>query len=355
MYKINRNLDGKEGGAIPSSLEEGLKNRFASSLIDVSSDGDGDDGGEGDEGDEGDNKNPNSSGTPPQKPENNNNNNVDDDSDTPLSYLTKAYGINVEEDDDFKDLDLSDDSIDAIKTFYDKREGKVKQEAIKELFDSAPIVKDLIEHLQNGGSISTWKEEQQVREFNLNFEEDDVDGKSDFMIEVYRQRGISEKRAKLLVEALKDDNELDLEVEKEVKAIKDSREKEVNFKKEQEQKLFLEQQKEIEETVKTVSNIVKQGKLTNGYVIPESERKEFNQFILSESLSDKYEKLNFEQRLFLDYLVFKDFKIKALESRQQPNQPNVTRVKLKSEGGGGSGGRKGDSLSLSELKVLMNK
>jgi len=358
MY-INRNTDaGNEGGAIPTSLADGLKEKFASSFAEVETDESDDEGGKGSEEGEADSGEGNSI-EPKGKQENNKGKGDDDgehEEDSPLSYLAKQYGVDLEEDEDFKDLDLSDDSVDTIKTFFDKRENKVKQQAINELFEAAPVVKDLIEHLQKGGTISTWKEEQQVKEFNLTFEEDDIEGKSNFLIDVYKQKGLTEKRAKLLVEALKDDDELDSEVEKEIKTIKTTREKEVLAKKQKEEDDWKAEQKAIAETVEKVSNIVKKGTLINNFVIPEQERKQFNEFILSEDLSNKYEKLSYEQRLFMDYMVFKDFKLKALESKAAApsTRGNKPRVTLKSGGSSGSG-KKDDGLSLEDLKALSQK
>jgi hypothetical protein len=359
MYTINRNSDVNEGGAIPSSLAEGLKSKFASSLVDVEleEDNDVDDDDEDNEGsNQGNTGKSNVSTTSQSKNQSGNNNDDDNDDDSdvssPLSYLAKTYGINIEEDEDFKDLDLNDDSIDTIKKFYDKREEKVKQSAVNELFEAAPIVKDLIEHLQKGGSISTWKEEKAIDEMDLSFEDKSDEEKTQFLIDVYKQKGISERRAKLLIEALKDDDEFEDEVEKEANRIKQALSEKINAKKQAEYEEQQRRQKEIEETVKTVTDIVKKGKLVNNYVIPESERKEFNNFILSEELGKKYQNLTYEQRLFLDYLIFKDFKIKGLENKQIQQSAGSPRVKLKSEGGGSG---KNNSITLSELKLLMSK
>jgi hypothetical protein len=366
MY-INRNSDANDaGGAIPQDLAQGLKSKFGDFLTDVEpAETDEDEGGEGGEGDgdEGKNK-PNDKSTTTTDDGNTGDddgagdNGDGDDNSTPLSYLANVYGIDLEADEDFKDLNLADDSIDAIKSFYDKRETKVKQAAVQELFEAAPVIKDLIEHLENGGSISTWKEEQVTKEFKLEFAADDIDGKAAFMIQVYKDKGISEKRAKLLVEALKDDNELDGEVEKEASAIKQQREQSVADKKKAEQAAYQQEIENTKKVVETVSGIVKKGALINGFVIPEQERKDFNQFILSDKLTEKYEALSYEQRLFMDYMLFKDFKVKALEAKQVATTTNnKPRVTLKSNSGEGNSGSKKDpkQISFEELKALSSK
>lgn len=372
MYKvtINRNTgEGDSGGAtniLSNEATEAFKNRFGGNLIDPNSDdndykgddnGDaGDDKGEGDKGrEEGDSKNKKDG-----KEGNNGEGSGGDDgsgdsnSSTPLSYLVNKLGINLEEDEDFKDLDLEDDSIEAIEKFYGKREEKVKLNAVQEFIEEVPEVKDLIEHLTKGGSVKTWKQEQEAKELNIVFEKDDIDGKAAFMVEIYKNKGIPEKRAKLLVEALKDDNELDTEVDKEVETIKTSEQKKAAADKQREQQEFLENQARNKEVIEKVSGIVKQGKLVNNYVIPDTDKKAFNEFIFSEAISKKYETLSYEQRLMLDYIIFKDFKIKALETKIVDNSGvNKPRVRLSGgDGGSGSGGNKDNSITLADLKRM---
>lgn len=370
MYKvlINRNAGEGDGGGssyLSNETTEAFKNRFGDSLIDPNEE-QKDEGGKGDNGGAGDNKGEINEG------ESSNGSKKDDDkgaggegsgdndsagnnsSSTPLSYLVSKYGVDLENDEDYKDLDLTDDSIEAIEKFYGKREEKVKLSAVQEFMEEVPEVKDLVEHLTKGGSIKTWKQQQEAKELSIEFDKDDIDGKANFMLEVYKAKGIPEKRAKLLVEALKDDNELDSELETEVTAIKADRKQKADLDAKREIEQAEAARKANEEVVTKISGIVKQGKLVNDYVIPESDRKTFNEFIFSEELPKRYETLNYEQRLMIDYIIFKDFKIKALETKIVDNSGvNKTKVRIGSSGDGGSGaGSKDNSISLAELKRM---
>ena len=265
--------------------------------------------------------------------------------------MIKQYGYKPE---DFEDIDIKDDSVEGIKKFYDKRDELVKEAAKKEFLSTDPDIEDLIKHKQEGGSIETWKAKKQAAEFNLEFKADDIDGKSNFLVDVYKQKGLSEKRAKLLVEGLKDDDELDAEVEKEAGAIKVYLQQQADQRIAAEKEVARIEQEEITKTVTQVNSIIKEGNLQN-LVIPETDRKAFNEFVLSEKLTEKHEKLTLQQRLFIDYLVYKDFKVKGIEKQVATSSNKQTpRVRM-SATTGGDGGTEGKEWTLDELRAKTNK
>jgi hypothetical protein len=348
---------------IGKEAESSILEKFGSSIVEIEpagneggeGQGDGGEGGEGsggdgdNTGDEGQGNNTTTTTTTTTAADDNNSSG--DDLSTPLAILAQEYGL-ASDDEILKDLDLEDDSLDGIKTFYTRREEKVKTEAINELFEIVPEVKDLVTHLQNGGSIETWKEVKQAEAINVEFEETDVDGKSKFLIEIYKQRGISEKAAKRAVEALIDDNELNDEVKAEAEKFKQTKLAEATAKANAEAVELENTRKQNEQIVSQVNGIIKQGKLSHA-VIPDTERKSFNEFVLNgDALNSKYEKLTLDQRLFIDYLVYKDFKVGTLvKAAPQAPDNNKPRVRIKSDvNNGGKGGAQ--ELTLDDLRKM---
>jgi hypothetical protein len=272
------------------------------------------------------------------------------DEPTPISHLIKQYGYKVE---DFADIDIKDDSVEGIKKFYDKRDLLIKETARKEFLGEDPDIEDLIAHKQAGLSIESWKAKKEAESFKLEFEADDVEGKANFLTTVYVNRGVPEKRAKLLVEAIKDDNELDAEVAKETTTIKASLQQQADAKIESEKAALAKEAEDTLKVVNQVNSIIKEGNLDN-LIIPETDRKAFNEFVLSEKLTEKHEKLTLQQRLFIDYLVYKDFKVKGIE-KQVAKATGTPRVRMTATAGEGNDNGAKEWKSLDELKNAINK
>lgn len=268
-----------------------------------------------------------------------------DEPKTPIAALIKDYGYTVE---DFKDVDITDDSIEGIKKFNSIRDNLVKTAAVKELFEADPDLQDLLDHKKQGLSIDSWKQKKQAETFNIEFKEEDIDEMSDFMTKVYVGKGINEKRAKILVEGLKDDNELYSESKKEAAEIKENINKNADARIKAEKAEIAANEEENKKVVAQVTSIIKEGNLDN-VIIPEAERKDFGTFLLGDKLIEKHEKLTLKQRMLLDYIVYKDFKVKGLEKVIE-KQAASPRVRLGATGGGsGEGGTDGKEWKFDEL------
>lgn len=342
--------------AIPTEAKADFMAKYGSSMQDVeTTDDDEGDGSENPEGaDKGDDKS-NSNPAGNQKPDNNtddNNNGNEDEPETPLAILAKQYGYDAK-DEIFKDLDLEDDSIETITEFYNRREAVVQQSAINELFETIPEVKDLVTHLQQGGTVATWKEVKQAEEFNLDFAKEDIEGKTKFLMNVYKEKGLSEKAAKRAIEALIDDDELDSEVTANATKLKETMSAAAKAKADAELAQAKKDEEESIKVVNQVNNIVKTGKLSNA-VIPDTERKSFNEFVLSPKLNEAYEALTLEQRLFIDYMVFKGFKVPGLVKTEAP-KGEAKRVTIKSKGSDGGGNSSVGELTLEDLRKMSQR
>lgn len=350
--------------AIPTELKSDFMAKYGDKLQDVTDnagdDNDAGDGGNG-EGDNDKNKKPANTNTNTNTSTDADDGNADagdagdggsaegDEPSTPLTILAKQYGYDVK-DELFKDLDLEDDSIETITEFYNRREELVKQSAVNELVETLPEVGDLISHLQKGGSVETWKEVKQAEALKLEFAKEDMDGKSKFLTAVYKERGLSEKAAKRAIEALIDDNELDAEVETYATKYKETAAETAKTKAEAELKAAALAEENMRKTVTQVTNIVKSGKLSNA-VIPDTERKSFNEFVLSEKRDEAFEALTLDQQLFIDYMVFKGFKVQGLV-KTEAAKPDPKRVTIKSKGSSGDGKGNGKELTLEDLRKL---
>lgn len=356
-----------EVAAIPVELKSDFMAKYGDKLETVDTDNDGGEGGEGDEGGEnggaednkgneggqGDGGNPKpTTTTTGGDPAGNSAGGTTTELETPLAILAKQYGYDVN-DELFKDLDIEDDSIETITEFYNRREKLVQQNTINELFETVPEVKDLVTHLQQGGSVATWKEVKQAEELQLEFAKEDVEGKTKFLMQVYKDKGVSEKAAKRAIEALIDDDELDAEVETYANTLKEQKVKEASAKAAAELAAAKKAEEDSLKVVAQVNNIVKSGKLSNA-VIPDTERKSFNEFVLSEKREQAFEALTLEQQLFIDYMVFKGFKVPGLVKTEAP-KPEGKRVTIKSKGSSGEGGGSGKEITLEELRKLSGR
>jgi len=271
---------------------------------------------------------------------------------TPIEALIKEYGYEIE---DFKGLDIADDSIEGIKKFNTIRDELIKTQAINELFETDEDIKDLVAHKAKGLSIDTWKAKREAETFNIEFKDDDLEGMTGFMVKVYTHKGIPEKRAKLLVEGLKDDGELVAETKKEVQEIKANLERQAATRAAFEAEQIEQEERDAKETIKQVNSIIKEGNLDN-VIIPDAERKDFSEFLLSNRLEEKHSKLSLKQRMLIDYIVYKDFKVKGLDkvaAAVAANKKVTPRVRLGQSTGSGSDGDNATEWKWSDLKAKL--
>lgn len=230
---------------------------------------------------------------------------------SPLETLIKDYGF--EDDDDFADLDLKDDSVEGIKKFYEKRDIKIKDQAINEALGADEDVADLLQWKASGKSVNSWRAKREAETFNLEIKDDDFEGAEKLIRQNYEFKGIKGKKQDTLIQDSKDEGTLVTEAKEIATEIKDNMEKNAKALAKQEEVANIAAEKEYKETLKTIDSTIKKGSLDGRIVIPETERKSFHQFLLSDERDKMWNKLSLEQQMTLDYIVFKGLNLKGLE------------------------------------------
>lgn len=233
---------------------------------------------------------------------------------TPVKSLLKDFGY--EEDDEItKDLDLKDDSLETVKEFYKRREESVKNTAIEDLLEADPDIKDLLQWKAEGKTADSWRMKRQAEAFNIDVKEADLAGNEKLIRQYYEtNKGIKGKSLDAIVEALKDDNGLYLEAKSIADEIKETLSQQAKLKAKQEETIAKQNEEDTKNTLKAIDQTIKKGTLDNRITIPEKERKDFHQFVLSKERDEKWDKLGIEKNLLFDYLLWKDLDIKGLQA-----------------------------------------
>lgn len=248
-----------------------------------------------------------------------------------VSYLMTKYGYTTDElKEAFADLNLDSDDIDDIDKFYQVRENIVKQQAIEEFLSKNEDLKDLSNHLSEGRSLDTWRQKREAFNWKgFEIKEDDVETQEKVYSYLLKQRGLDDDEINDQVEIAKDkrtlfaksvdaQNKLDSEEKNRIKAIEIKELQEIENNKKEEAK-----------TIKQVTDIIMSGNI-NGYIIPEKNRKETLNFIMSGEREAKYNRLPLEAKILLDEIVRgydeKEgrFTIKGLDAAKNNKKPEIT-------------------------------
>jgi len=274
----------------------------------------------------------------------------DDEEESSIQYLFKLNGI-TDEDEDFKGFDVKDESVENVQKFFELKEGRIKSNALKELFDADPEVAELIQHKTRGGSIESFKALKQAEAFPTEVDEKDTDVLENVFVRHHKELGFSEKKINTLLEAAKDDDELASEVREILKVRKEAFTKEANARFEEEKAERIEQFKAEEAIKKELDEIVlKKGMIDDRIIIPEKQRSEFRKYLTSKEREAKWESLTTQQLALIDFMIYNDFQLKGIE-KPKPIVRNISKRPV--IGGGGNDGTA--EMSYEELVTKLKK
>lgn len=238
--------------------------------------------------------------------------NKDDAPTKPLEILFKDYGID-KEDERFKDLDLNDDSVEAIKKFYEIRETSIKDSGLKELLESDEDISSLLQWKLAGKSAASWKALKQAEALPTEIDKTNLVAVEQIVRNNYEKLGITGKKLDAMIEALKDGDELVTEAESLVNKNKQEAIAKANAIAKQEELDAAEAEKEEKEILANIANTIKKGTLSNRITIPEAERKAFHQHIVTDARAKAYDELSLEDKMLVDYIIYKKFDLKGLQ------------------------------------------
>lgn len=233
-----------------------------------------------------------------------------------------------------------------------------KQEGVAEFLASAPIVKEFVEHLQAGKSIDTFK----TIKTPTSYEAVEVsDENAEALVRAnMAAKGFKDKQIDTYINAVKDENRLVEEGSeaKEELVTRETAQKTAIINAENEALRL--QAEEDAKIVTEVNTLLTTGNL-NGIQIPKEDLAILKDFIFkpanekNETARDiKYNSLTLEQRLLLDYIVAKDFKVTGLQKQtSRPATGGLGKVGDKNAlRGAGSASSNTKEGNLNDLPVI---
>lgn len=271
---------------------------------------------------------------------------TDDDKEvTVIDQLKTIYGITEE----------FDNSVEGIQKFVDNLTPKQAEKALEEKFNKYPVMRELEAHLEAGKSLDSFFNVKQVETSKLPIytlvgdEKKDAETKAYFK-EVIKangaELGLTEKQISRMIEA----GELEDTLEEDYKEAvgswnmrRDAQAQQITKAEEQQRATDLEEQKEV---VTKINTLIDTGVIGEA-VIPKAEREDFKKFQLLQddkgiTARDKaIDALSLEKSLLIDYLIFKDFKIKGFtfapsKAQQVADLNDKRKGTLGNNGGGGN-------------------
>lgn len=243
--------------------------------------------------------------------------NADDDKPiTVIDQLKTIYGVTEE----------FENSVEGLQQFVDALTPKQAEKVLEEKFTKYPVMRELEAHLEAGKSLESFFNVKQVETSKLPLyklvgdEKKDAETKAYFK-EVIKadalEKGLTEKQINRMIEA----GELEGTIEEDYKEAvqsyngrRDAQALQLTQAEEQQRLADIEEQKEV---VTKINTLIDAG-IVGEAIIPKAEREEFKKFQLLQddkgiTPRDKaIQALSLEKSLLIDYLIFKDFKIKGL-------------------------------------------
>lgn len=215
---------------------------------------------------------------------------------------------------------------------------EINKKEKKEFFETFPVIADLVKHLQRGGKQEDFFKAKTESWLNVSLKEADEITKLDIIVKDLVAKGFEAKDAIETANLYKDTNKLD---EKSEIALKSRQEAEKLDNKQKDDAInreIEEENKKIIETWKNVEKVVNKGKLSEIF-IPEIDKKGFYEYISKAVNEDGYSQLaidraelEIEQKLLLDYLVYKKLDLSKLVKNIKITEKTTTlRGRLQSE------------------------
>lgn len=229
-----------------------------------------------------------------------------------FSQLNQEFGFEFEEG--------FEEDYDGIKTYMGKASEELAKRQLEELFTQYPAAAEFFDFLTKGGSEEQFfNYKQNTVDFkNLTIAEGDEAMQERIIRMKLTEDGFDEDEIKAKLESYKSAVLLEGEAKSALKVLKkrdESRQQEMLRQQEEE---AIASQREYQELISSTQNIVKKGVLQN-VQIPEKEKKGFVDFLFApvdktgKTKRDvSRETLTLEQKLELEYLVYKGMKLNDL-------------------------------------------
>lgn len=221
--------------------------------------------------------------------------------------LNEEFGIETEE--------SFNEDYNGIKGYVQKVGTELATRQLNELFERFPVAAELIDYMASGGDPQKFFETGIPDLSNLQLTEENEPMQEKVMRMKLRDDGFEEADINERIEAYKSAAMLHKESEAALKVLRKRQESDNEQMKVETEREQRQQQDEYNRFVSDTSEVIKKGTLAN-VQIPEKEKKAFLEFIFRPvdkqgrtQREVQREKLSLEQRLELEYLVYKGLNI----------------------------------------------
>lgn len=255
----------------------------------------------------------------------------EDDEDTVIHVVASAfedYEIEGEFEDDAEGL------VAVTKQIVTKAQEKAKQEGKDEALEEIPIIKQIYNHLKDGGSIISFLQGEELTDFSkIEIADEDIETAEKIYRTYLESKGNDEEAIETLVGAAKDSGKIIDKGKAAKTALVDSQKEILDkqvAKEKAEYQSYLQEEKKIEDNVK---KMLSTGKV-NGLEITAEVASKFEKFAFEKDAKGKterekkWENAPLELQVMIDILLMQDFKtVGAKTSTTVTKKPLKFKVK----------------------------
>lgn len=242
------------------------------------------------------------------------------------------------------------EDYEGIKGYVQKAGSEIAARQLNELFERFPVAAEFIDYLATGGKAENFFESSIPDLGNLEIAEDNESMQEKIVRMKLRDDGLEDADINERIEAYKSAALLHNESQAALKILKKRKESEIAESQRAQEEQRQREEQEYREFVESTQSVIKKGELAN-VRIPEKEKKSFLEFIFKPV--DKTgrtqrevvrEKLTLEQRLELEYLVYKGLNVADIITAKKQTQ-NLAHLRKNAEKEASANQRKGATVN----------
>lgn len=287
----------------------------------------------------------------------------DDDEDSVIHLMASSFK-DIELEGEFEDSE--EGLINVTKFIVAKKEEAAEIRGVENFLAKKPILKDISDHLDAGGSLISLIQSKQVEDFaSIKLVEDDVTGLEKMYKQALLVKGVEEDEVEGLINAAKDSGQLFTRATKSQEFLTAKQKEVVDAQVAAEKKEFEAEKVRQASVIKQIGEVITSGKI-NSIAITPDQGKRLNDFTTKQDSQGrterdkKYDSLTLEQWMALDLIVMENFSpLTGIKEKDIPTSKKVKFVVKKAKptidlntGGAGKVSKALDSLGIDNARDL---
>ncbi len=261
------------------------------------------------------------------------------------------------------------DDVDGIVSLIEKVADKAGNNKANEMLTKFPEVAQLLQHRVKGGSLDTFMKSVRVPDFSkVELSKDNVENSKEMYTTYLKSTGLPLKDVLTLVQNAEDegDDALLAKAQAGQTVMVNAHNAQVAVQVDRETVLADEEKVRVTNYWNEVNGVLKSGSI-EGINIPKDDIKNFESFLKDKDENQaarvdyEYAKLSVGQRMFLDYLVYKNFDVKGLNLQRKSTGKSLSQVlgqgssENKLGSAAGAKDKEGDTFDISKLEFDPSK